>query len=128
MPIKLTDLKNLKEKTISQIARASNDEIENTFLDALLGSSFYNTTWSGLNQRDQRLPSNSQLPTVTSAIATTTQPKPSQNQATDLSDDGLTNNNPSAKLSNQMFEQLQLNRMNQFPQSNPIQHFESRVS
>jgi hypothetical protein len=34
-------IKNSKDKTVSQSARASSTEIENTLLDALLNSSFY---------------------------------------------------------------------------------------
>jgi hypothetical protein len=76
----------IQDKTVSQSARASADDSENTLLDALLGSSFYNGTWSAV-KKDQK---NEAASTIASQLrkqnmtATTTQPKSS-----DFSDDGL---------------------------------------
>lgn len=87
------------EKTVSQSARASAADSENTLLDAFLGSSFYNGGWNENSPRDQsNLPSDkkqiSHLKDLTASKtpATTTQPKSSQ--SSDFSsDDGLVHAN-----------------------------------
>lgn len=75
-----------QDKTLSQSARASAADSENTLFDAILGSSFYNGTWSTNSQREQ---SNQQMASNLTTAATITQPKPSQNHSSDISDDGL---------------------------------------
>ena len=96
----------ITDKTVSQSARASSTDIENTLLDALLGSSF---PWNDSQLNKHALNMQQHLCKMgmstsassndvtakgaSSAITTTVQPKmaisKSQNQTSDLSDDGL---------------------------------------
>lgn len=81
---------NIQDKTVSQ-ARVSGAESENTLLDALLGSSFYNSTWQ--NDTNKTASSSSKIAatpvTKRASVITTTQPKSPRTQSNDLSDDGL---------------------------------------
>lgn len=79
----------IQDKTVSQSARASNDDSENTLLDALLGSSFYNGTWNTAKceqptQINTTLENQLNEKKTFATPARTTQPKSS-----DFSDDGL---------------------------------------
>lgn len=92
------------DQTGSQMAqRTSEADSQNTLLDALLGTSFYNGTWN--NQEKTSASACSAMPTkqyttqptkihanlmpVITKTATISQPKSSQSQSSDLSDDGL---------------------------------------
>ena len=101
VPKKITFIFDSKDKTISQSAKASSADLENTLLDALLGSSFYNGTWSNSGHRDQsnRVQLN-QVPSTQQA--TTIQPKPAHSQSSEMSDDGLVH---SKVVKSQQFEQ-----------------------
>ena len=90
----------IQEKLVSRSARVSTTDIDNTFLDALLGSSFYNNAnWSrDISNKPKNLildtpVSNSHLASNQQTIipATTTQPKSQLSQSYELSDDGLIN-------------------------------------
>lgn len=71
----------IHDKTGTQSARASTDDSENTLLDALLGSSFYNGSWNNQKTRvqeiDQSCLSKMNSTTNTQTTARTTQPKSS---------------------------------------------------
>jgi len=99
----------IQEKTSHSNRGSATDDIENTFLDALLGSSFYNGDWNmNANKRLEKLSRNllndSQMSHLISnqqtiIPATITQPKSQLSQSCDLSDDGL--NSKNAGLNNE---------------------------
>lgn len=105
-----TDKSAIKENT-----KLSAQDSENTLLDAFLGSSFYNNTWTGNMQTDKS--SSAKKNTFSepeSAIATTIQPKSSNNQENELSDDGLVNQkkNQQAFQENNNDKNIKTNNLN----------------
>jgi hypothetical protein len=102
----ITSTQNETQETCSQVDRASEPaDSDNTLLDALLGSSFYNGTWREDTKNTETTSQNTPLtkqytsqPTknqakiapVATNVATIIQPvKSSQIQSSDMSDDGL---------------------------------------
>lgn len=140
-----------KDKTASQNARASSADIENTLLDALLASSFYNgwrgtqnatntstatttnTNESNINELKSLKMSVSSIETV--PIATIIQPKmcnisKSQYQTSDISDDGLLVNQKYNSSSTSNDDQLKLRQDNlkplDFGQLNKVEEEEAK--
>lgn len=79
-PFSTSSQSDLGSESNTQSARASADDSENTLLDALLGSSFYNGTWNGSKKQIKKEESLVKTP------ATTTQPIKSSDFS---ADDGL---------------------------------------